>query len=411
MISVKVEIGLDLGAASPVGFTLDDATKGLLDSSSYVLGGSYFYDITDRLQSVSIERGKNQALGKIDSGTANLVLSNNDRQFDPLYEAGAYFGALVPRKEVRITANGFPVYFGYIDDLDLSYSPDRATVQISCVDGFSVLSNAVLQEYIPAGLEASGTRIENILDLPEVDWSADLRDISPGDFDVLDNTVSEGTVALSYLQEVDQAEFGQLFMAKDGKLVFQDRNYQPLTPDTYLTDDFTIDGDVKIPYVNVQVTYGSEFLYNRIVVSNGIDEAIAGDTLLQQLYGVRTLELTGLLSVDLTDLTSLANKLLATYKLPSYRFEAISVVMTDLTTEQTDAVLDLEIGDIIQVHFTPSGIPPAIEQSAKIIGISHDWSTDSQSISFALETLGAGAGQVLTLNSDTLGILDSNVLG
>ena len=54
--SVKVEIGLDLGDNAPAAFRLDDATKGILDNTSFTLGGELFYDVSDRLSDVSIKR-------------------------------------------------------------------------------------------------------------------------------------------------------------------------------------------------------------------------------------------------------------------------------------------------------------------------------------------------------------------
>jgi hypothetical protein len=58
--------------------------------------------------------------------------------------------------------------------------------------------------------------------------------------------------------------------------------------------------------------------------------------------------------------------------------------MDILSESQQDEVLDLEIGDIVQVKFTPSGIPPAIEQYVRIIGISHDWQNNEKRINLAL---------------------------
>ena len=51
--AVKVELGLDLGDNSPQGFTLDDAVRGVLDNTSFILGGELFYDISNRLTSVT----------------------------------------------------------------------------------------------------------------------------------------------------------------------------------------------------------------------------------------------------------------------------------------------------------------------------------------------------------------------
>ncbi|CAB4157952.1 hypothetical protein UFOVP692_58, partial [uncultured Caudovirales phage] len=110
MISPKVEIGFDLGANTPTGFKLNDATRGVLDNTTFILAGELFYDISDRVQTVSVRRGKSQALDRTDAGVATIVVENNDRVFDPLYEAGPYYGQLVPRRQVRISASNEAVF-------------------------------------------------------------------------------------------------------------------------------------------------------------------------------------------------------------------------------------------------------------------------------------------------------------
>jgi hypothetical protein len=81
--------------------------------------------------------------------------------------------------------------------------------------------------------------------------------------------------------------------------------------------------------------------------------------------------------------------------------------MDTLSTENQDAVLDLEIGDIVQVRFEPSDIPPAIEQFCRIIGISHEWDNTSKNITFALERLDFA---IFILDNPVLGVLDQDRL-
>jgi hypothetical protein len=106
-------------------------------------------------------------------------------------------------------------------------------------------------------------------------------------------------------------------------------------------------------------------------------------------------------------LEDLAQALLVTYDSPLYRFEAVTVVLDKLTDPQTEAILNLEIGDIVQVHFTPSGIPPAIELPCRIIGINHNWEPTIKRTTFSLETLNFG---VFVLDSPLLGELDNDRL-
>jgi hypothetical protein len=407
---VKVELGLDLGARDPLSFKLDDPIKGLLDNTEFTLGGERFFDITDRLVTTVVRRGKTQALDRIDAGVVAITVDNSDRVFDPLYEDGPYFTQLVPRRSVRISANDQPVFVGFIDDFDIQYEPGvQSVVRIDVSDAFSVLANAGLEEFTPES-ELSGARIETVLDRPEVDWPEALRDIDAGNSVMLDADVSEGTPTLEYLQLVANSEFGTLFLAKDGKITFRKRNAVPNTPDLVFSDE-VVDGDYTgIQFADVNIVYGSENLYNRIDLENADvfpEEAFAEDQDSQALYGPRTYSASGLLVQEPDQLQFLADFLLARYKEPQYRFETVTVVMDTLSTENQDKVLDLEIGDIVLVRFEPSDIPPAIEQYCRIIGINHDWNPASKNISFALERLDFA---IFILDDPVLGVLDDDRL-
>jgi hypothetical protein len=407
---VKVELGADLGRRDAETFTLDDEIKGLLDNTEFTLGGTRFFDITNRLISVSTQRGKSLALDRIDAGNSSINLDNSDRLFDPLFESGFYFGQLEPGKEVRISCNGVPVIHTYIDDLDIAYEPgNRSVVTIRGVDGLSDLTINNLPEVSP-DIELSGARVTRILDLPEVAWPVDKRIIDVGNSLMSDTEIAEGEQAVSYLQLIATSEFGEVFVSKDNKFVFKERNSIPRLPDLIFTDEASIPGYTVIPFADLGVIFGSEELYNRIVVSNDQlfpDEAIAEDLESQETFGPRSYAVEGLLNNDPNELQFLADFLLARYKEPQYRFNGLSVIMDTLSESQQDDVLDLEIGDIVQVRFTPSGIPPAIEQYVRIIGISHDWSVNEKRISLNLERLDFS---LFVLDNTVLGVLDEDRL-
>jgi hypothetical protein len=407
---VKVELGADLGLRDPNTFILDDATRGVLDNTQFTLSGDRFFDITERLVSATTSRGKNQALDRIDSGQLNIVVDNFDRLFDPLYPDGFYFGQLIPGKELRISCNGFPVIYGYVDDLDISYEPgNRSVVSFQATDGLSNLTINNLPEVTP-DVELSGARVTRILDLPEVDWPIESRSIDTGDTFLSDSDIKEGTQAVSYLQLIATSESGEVFVSKDNKFVFKERNSIPRVPNIIFTDEGSIPGYTVIPFAELGVVYGSEQLYNRIVLSNDQaipDEVIAEDADSQLIYGPRSYTVSGLLNNDLSDLEFLAGFLLARFKEPQYRFESLSVVLDVLSEAQQNEVLELEIGDIVQVRFTPSGIPPAIEQYVRVIGISHNWQNNEKRIELSLERLDFS---IFVLDNPVLGVLDEDRL-
>jgi hypothetical protein len=407
---VKIELGANLGARDPNTFLLDDPVRGLLDNTLYTLSGDAFFDITDRLVSASTSRGKSQALDRIDAGQLTIVVDNFDRLFDPLYESGFYFGQLIPGKEIRISCNSYPVVYGYVDDIDIAYEPgNRSVVSFQASDALSNLTINNLPEISPA-VELSGARVTRILDLPEVAWPSDARSIDIGNTELSDTDIIEGTQAISYLQLIATSEAGEVFISKDNKFVFQERNRPPGTIDLIFTDQDSIPGFTTIPFAELGVVYGSEQLYNRIVISNDQlipDEAIAEDLTSQELYGARSYSATGLLTNSPADLQFLADFLLVRFKEPQYRFDSLSVILDVLSEAQQNEVLDLEIGDIVQVRFTPSGIPPAIEQYVRVIGISHDWQNNEKRINLSLERLDF---TLFVLDDPIFGVLDEDRL-
>jgi hypothetical protein len=407
---VKVELGLNLGQSDPFSFVLDSPTKGLLDNTDFTLGGNRFFDITDRLIGANVSRGKNQSLDRIDAGLASITVDNSDRHFDPLFPNGPYFGQLIPRRTVRITCNTQPVFIGQIDDFDIAYAPsNQSQVRIDVSDAFSVLTNSGLDEFTPSS-QLSGARVNAVLDRPELAWPTDQREIDPGNSTMLGALVEEGTSALEYLQLVSNSEFGNLFIGKDGKVVFRERNAVPNTPSIVFSDEVVAGEFTGIQFASVNNVFGSENLFNRILISNAAEEpleATASDEQSQVIFGPRSFNQTDLLVESQDQLQFLADFLLARFKEPQYRFEAVTVVIDTLTAEDQDAVLDLEIGDIVLVRFQPSDIPPAIEQFVRIIGISHDWDAVSKNITFALERLDFA---IFILDNPVLGVLDEDRL-
>jgi hypothetical protein len=408
--AIKVELGLNLGNNDPFAFRLDDAIKGVLDNTEFTIGGEKLFDISQRLVSVAVRRGKSQALDRIDAGIATITVDNSDRLFDPLYEDGLYFGQLIPRREVVISSKGFPVFNGFIDDFDIQYEPGKkSVVQIAVSDAFSVLANSSLDEVSPPS-ELSGARIERILNLPEVGWPEDRRELDAGNTILLDTDIQEGTGTLSYLQLIETSEFGTIFISRDGNLVFRERNSVPNVIDVVFANTEVDPLLTPVPFIDVNIVYGSENLYNRISLENDDlfpEVGFAEDFDSQFLYGVRSYDKSGLLVQDPDALQFLADFLLARFSEPEYRFETVTVSLDNIPAEKQDLVLDLEIGDIVQVKFLPSGVPPAIEQYCRVIGINNSWDNQSKNITFSLERLDFA---IFILDDAVLGVLDDDRL-
>lgn len=394
-----VEIGFDLSASGAPFFTLDDPVAGVLDNTDFTLGGTLFYDVTDYVITINTQRGRNRELDKYNAGSLEVVFDNTTRVFDPLYEESPYYGQIIPHREIRVKSNGTAVFYGVIDDWNLNYNPsgDNQAVALAS-DGFTLLATQALSAHT-ATPQLPGARIEAVLDRPEVNWPLSARNIDAGQVDLQGDTVSEGTGALTYLQVVEQTEAGSLFISKEGNITFQDS----LTgPSSSTSVDLTDDGS-GIPFSGISVVYGSELLYNRVVVTreNGTPQT-SEDTDSQAAYGISTLNLTGLLFDSDSDALALAQFLVGQYSEPEYRFDSLTVQMSELTTAQQNQLLTLELTDQVRIKFTPNNIGSQIVKYAEITGIEHRVGIFVHELTFRFSTLDYAA---FVLDDPTFGVL------
>jgi hypothetical protein len=63
-----------------------------------------WFDVTDRVRRMSWTRGRPDDLQKVQTGTAEIVLDNLDRAFDPMNTASYVAGYVLPRRQVRVSA-------------------------------------------------------------------------------------------------------------------------------------------------------------------------------------------------------------------------------------------------------------------------------------------------------------------
>lgn len=402
MPTQKIEIGFDL-TESGYGpfFRLDDVEQGVLDNTEFVLGGELFYDVTDKVQAVSITRGKNRELDQFDQGLANVVFNNNDRTFDPEFAGSPYAGQIVPKRQIRISSGNVVQFYGLIDDWNLTYETNGDSIaSAACSDATSSFALQTIATRTNS-VQTSGERINAILDLPEIAWPLELRSIDNGLMTLGADTISDNTNALSYFRLVEQSEPGAFFIGKNGYIVFKDRASGPVSGGVLLSDDGN-----GIPYQGLRVQYGSELLANEIVLSSVITntEITTTDPDSIEEYGIFNLTRTNLLIANDSDLVGLAEFYAQKYSSPEYRFESVEVLLDELTTQQQSDLLNLELGDVVEIRFTPNEIPPSITKYAEIIRIDHSVDLNNHVVSFGFATLDFA---VLVLDDAQFGKLDS----
>jgi hypothetical protein len=398
----KVEIGFDLtDTGTGPFFRLDDPIQGVLDNTFYILGGTLFYDVTDKVTSVAIRRGKNRELDQYDQGLANVVFNNNDRTFDPEYSLSPYAGQIIPKRQIRISSNGELQFFGLVDDWNLQYEPNGDSIAAAaCSDATAAFAVQTLFTRTNTA-QKSGERVNEILSLPEIDWPLSLRQIDTGQMTLGADTIPDNTNALSYFRLIEQSEPGSFFIGKDGSVTFKDRTAAPLSNGVTLADDGT-----GIRYQSMRVQYGSELLANEIVLESVITNTQVTQQDLDSIeeYGVFNLTRTGLLIGNDDDLQELADFYSQKYSQPEYRFDSVEVLLDELSQVDQDSLLNLELGDVVEIKFTPNLIPPAITKYAEIIRIDHSIDLNNHILSLGFNTLDFA---LLVLDDAQFGKLDS----
>jgi len=398
-----VQIGFDLVGANANLLTLDDPVKGKLDTPAYPLGGQIFYDVTDKVKSISTRRGKNRQLDEYDAGLANVVFDNNDRTFDPEYVNSPYYGQIIPKRAIRIFSGGNPVFQGVIDDWNLNYDPGGfSEASAASSDAFTMFNTQTLSAGT-ATAQKSGDRVNAVLDLPDVNWSTQDRSIETGLTDLGADVFVEDTNILEYLRTVAKSEPGNLFIGKNGHVVFTNRDAAATSGEVTLSDDGT-----GIPYQGMKVVYGSELLYNEIVIGSlAAGTVVAQDLASIAQYGVLNLTQTGLLMSDPDYVQNLALYYAQKFSSPEYRFESVDIVLDELSDVDQQKILGLEIADFVTIKFTPNGITPAIEKVAEIIRIDNDITPQAHVVSLGFATLDYF---LLVLDDPEFGKLDAGAL-
>ncbi len=399
----KVEIGFDLVGANAPFLTLDNPTKGKLDDPAFPLSGTIFYDVTDRMVEIAIGRGKNRQLDQYDVGLAGVTLQNNDRIFDPTYTASPYFGQIIPKRALRISAGTAYSFVGVADDWNLQYQPNgESVVSLSASDAFSYFTEQTTPE-ITNIEQLTGARINSVLDLPDVNWPSGSRRIDPGVQVISDEPTTDSTNVLAYLKQITASEPGSFFIDREGNVVFQDRHNTYRTTTTVIADDGT-----GIPYVGMNIQYGSELLYNEIVIGAQVGTAVTQNLDSIAEYGVLNFTQTGLLTNSLESIDAIADIYASKFSQPEYRFESVDIQLDELPPEQQREILALDISDVVQIKFTPNGIPPAIVRYGEITRIDHAVTVVSHTVRLGFASVERSPW---TLSDDAFGRLsEGNIL-
>ena len=389
---------------------LGSATEGILGTNR--LGsGTLPVEITDLVTRVGIRRGRNRITSKFEFGSADVVLYDQNGDWNPTNSAGAYYPNLVPLRQIIIYATylgvDYYIFSGYITNYDTGFrqgNEDVSTVTLRCVDAFKLLAGSAITTVAGAGAgQLSGARVDALLNA--VEWPISLRNIDIGESTLQADPGTSRNV-LEALQTVENSEFGGIFIDGESKINFVDRNSLITRPATSL---YTFsDTGSNISYTNAVVAFDDTTIANDVTVNRlgGTAQNVFDQPSIDKYFlhsGIRE----GILVQTDTESLNQARGILATRKDPEVRIDSIQLNLYDDTNPNKPlAGVDIDLLDGITVIKTMPG-STSVTQPSLVNAIHHDITKSSWNTTlFTSEPLLAG----FVLNSTVSGILGEDVL-
>ena len=365
------------------GFTLDDAIKGVLNNSEYVLNGTTQYaSVIDGSTNITVTRGRRDIGDQFTAGSMNFNLLdgyagsvfNPFNQDSPFFDTANEQPGLAPMRNVILTREGEELFNGYIIDYTYNFNLGGLDeVNVQCSDRFYVLSQTYMAEYNVAE-ELANVRVEAVLDLPEVNAFQ-----LPGERNIETSTITlggaaaytvpNGTSVAAYMAKINESVQGRIFVARDGTFTFQDRIGTTLSaPIASFHDDGT-----NIPFDAVGISFEANEVVNRASVTHAgaTSPQVAEDLASQATYFIQTTSISDALVHNNTAALDLATYLLVAE--PSPRYTSVSTPFSTLTDAERDIVAVIEIGNTISVEksFDTGLTTTQLAQELAVEGIQH----------------------------------------
>jgi hypothetical protein len=354
-------------------FALDDSLKGVLNNATYTLGPNTSYaDITPYVTVVAYSRGRRKSDYQFGAGVMTFSMRDETGILGPYDTTSPYYDpansepGLAPMRSVRLSRDGEYLFTGIVTGYTYEFAlAGYNTVNVQCADEFYKLAQTQLDEYNVTA-QTSGQRITSVLALPEVDYTG-TTSIATGTVNLGHDssyTVPQGTNTLAYLTQINDAEQGRLFVARDGTITFQERIGNTLSaPVLFFADD-----GVGAKYEALDVEFDADNVVNRAYVG-ALDGKEATDTDAGSIakYFIQGTSITNSLLHLQGEIDALAAYLLEPD--PAPRYTSVTTWFGLLTSTQRDDAATIDIGDTISIEKTIPGLGTPLAEELSVEGI------------------------------------------
>ena len=365
-----------------------------------------YTDETANLRSFSLRRGRTSQFDQFTAGTLEIELENSGRRYDPTYASSPLSPNVLPRKKCRLTltysAVSYIVFTGFLTGLPQfgEMSNTLGTARLYAADGFSILARAKQPtgDALVGDGETITARMGRLLDYAA--WPAADRDIDTNS-PTLVHMQEDGSPLLDEIYSAAAGDFGQVFIAGDGKFTYHGRAWQLANN---LTASATVgDSTGEIPYTDCVFTYDDTLIFNRVTGSYFIGNETVGftqlsvdvkDTTSVTAYGESVKPLSTVSVNNTNVMSNTANWVVAYYKDPKLRCTQLTFNPRRSPATMYPVVLAAEVGARWTFIRRPQNVGSAISQDVIVEGVTHTMTVDSFTSTFDLSQAPAGYWQM-----------------
>ena len=276
---------------------------------------------------------------------------------------------------------------------------------------YETFDAAKVADHYDAGYGYIGDRTDERLTrtLDDAGWPAVWRDLETG-VQTVGAYRAAGVEPSTYMQEINVAEQGNVFINRDGLVEMLNRDTVESVSIVTSFDDSSID----LPFTDVVVDANNiSAIANKVTASYRFGSVERENAASISAYGIRNKSVSVGLIDAADDAASIADAIINRQKDPRTIIKSLNVNVRSDPSVLAPIVSSLELGDDIVVSFTPTNVGDPLWRVVTVQGISHSvtptgWNVNMYLVPSSMST----NGPLVVLNDDTYGELDAgNRLG
>ncbi len=341
-------------------------------------------DVSNDVMKVSIRRGRQYELNRMEAGTAIINLRNLHANYWPDNSTSGYYPNVRPcvmiKVEVTYGGTTYPRFLGYVEQWtpDFILKPIKAPIMVlSCVELSKSLNQFLINHHdiytynLGWSSELSGTRMNNLLTAWGWPNTATTRNIDAGQSNVIATGIMANQNALSHAYDIQESEDGLFFWTPDGRATYQDRHHRNTA-----TSAATFSDNSTNRYYTINLSRDEKLLFNqaRVTRNGGTFEQIATNTTSKDRDGIRVLNQNSALLTNDAECNIKANWYVAKYKDSTMRVESLTIRAESDQANLYPQVFGRGISDRITIALTQA----SLSKDYFIEGIQQDWDVLTQ---------------------------------